>query len=236
MKISVEPERLAKLFKNATISGMLDGVNLEFTEKGLKFRDISLRTTTVIGVFNKNFFVSFEAEKEVIPLTKSLVDALSYGFKDKKITMRTEGNDVILEGSHDKYKEPLRNPEIIEFPVKTVVNEYGIVPEKIVPNVIVQVDVKNLKLPDAKKFKFVSDGKTLKAIITDVGTYSRDILIEKTVKMEEVTAIFQKEFFDNVITNFNGKVWLQLNKDYVVVSQKEPQFLLTYGLGAIEED
>jgi len=235
MEISIEPERFAKLLKNALITNLLDNTVIEFREKGIRFQDVSLGTAFVVGIFSEKYFLRYEAKNENVPVASSLLSALGHGFKDKKITVRTEGDSIIMEGSVDHYKEPMLDIEKTEFPIELVVSEYGVIPKKREPEVLVKLPTNALNLPPASQYNFVSDGESLKAVITDIGTYTRTLKPEKTVKMNKLDVKFSQKYYEAIMANFDKSVWLALYTDAMVVSKREKDWMLTYSVGVTEE-
>lgn len=238
MKIVVEPERFRKLLKQCLVhktKSLLEVCVPEFSEKGVMLKDITLDVLAVNAVYSPKYFIEYKAEKkEDVPLTNTLLDGLGYGFSDDEINVFTEKNDIIIKGSTDKYKEALQDITKSDFSIEMVSSDIGILPKKIDTKVQVQIPVEELNLPSAERYAFLTEGKDLIGRVEDTGEFTKKFKISKRKKFEEVSIAVEGEFYEAIISNLSGNVWITIAPDVVVFSQKEKDYFLTYTLSTLD--
>jgi len=240
LKIVIEPNRLNKLLSTVLIyktKPLLDAIVGEFTPKGVAFRDMRLEVAAVYVVYPSKYFIEYDVKQnEEIPLTNSLRERLGWGFKDEKITLMTNEGRLVLQSSKESYSEPLTEVEKSDFPIEMQNTEFGYVPTK-EPKIRALLPVDELALPSAEKYKFECTGepKTLRVTIEDVGKYTKTIQLSKAPIMNEVEATFDGTYFQQIISNITGEVWVSMTEGAMVFSQKTNDFTLTYMLSSIEE-
>ena len=240
MKLTVEPERFRTLLRACLVhksSPILDKVTATFKPNGVEVNDLSIETLAVKAVFTKGYFTSYECEKdEVIALSNEILDKLSWGFNDDKITIYTEGNEIKIEGKTDKFSYVLDETKVSDF-IPIQLTDYGIIPEKHKRTVQILVNVDNLLLPNTDRYAFESDTKDLKVGIRELGkwVWNRKITPAKVEKLEKLTARFNAEHFQHIVANLSGEVWFLLDEGSAVFATKTKDFALTYAIASIEE-
>jgi hypothetical protein len=239
MKIVVEPSKFRRLLENVLIyhgDVELDTNVGTFTPTRAEFRDVSLEVVSVYAVYNREFFIDYDASGEQIPLSKSLLDQMKTGFSSEKLmSVYTEKDKIHLEGETEHYEELLTKAVPSEFPISFTEDDIlGLVPKNL--NAIVQLSAEAetlASLPRAEEYLFRCDGKKLEVVVEDVGKYTKKIvpIIEKS--MGELEVKFNAAYYVKVSSQFGGEVFLSLNKDAAVFSQKKDDCMLTYMLGAL---
>lgn len=203
------------------------------------FKDDHLEVIWLYGAYSKDFFLEYEAgEDEKIPFSKSLLEQMKYGFgDDKQMTVRTEGGKIHLEGTKERYEEPLIEMEPSSFAEEfdfKIDKTLGLVPGKLQAEIQVLMKADVLTgLPKAGDYLFRSDGKNLEVIIEDVGKYTRQITPSKVGVMNEAELKFEANYFAKVANQFDGEVWLTLRENAAVFSQKSKDHMKTYVLSSV---
>lgn len=239
MKIVIEPARFKRLLENVLLyhgGAELDSALGAFGPSKVEFKSVGLEVIWSYAAYAKDFFLEYVAGEEQVPLSKSLLEQMRYGFSgDKQMTVRSEGERIHLEGTKEHYEEPLIDMEPGEFPVKFVADKtLGLVPEGLKAEIQVLVKADALTgLPKAKDYLFVSDGEKLEVIIEDVGKYTRQITPSKAGVLNESEFKFDAGYFEKVANQFTGEVWLTLREDAAVFSQKSKDHMLTYLLSGV---
>ena|GEM_PF-4525194 len=239
MRLVVEPERLKNLLSSVLKYGSTKGVEsttASFSPERIDFADLSLEVVAVRASFDKKYFLEYQAEQESFPLTQTLLNALSHGFKDEKITLEKDGNKLILKGGSETYTEPLSETGRADFPIKMTETDSGFLPENMDPAVSVMVSADELKgLPSADKYRFQSDGKTLKVIVQNTGEYTKN-LKTKGGLLKDLTVSFDGEYFRNTVNNLSGDIGLMLSQKALVLTKKAKDHQLTYMIAPLSED
>jgi len=239
MKVVIEPSRFRRLLENVLIyhgGAELDSNVGIFTPKKVEFRDISLEVMAVYAAYSPKFFLEYEAGEEQVPLSKSLLEQMRYGFSgDKQMTVRTEGDKIHLEGTRERYEEPLMDVSVGEFPIPIVADKtLGLVPKDLEPQVQVMLKADTLTgLPKAETYLFRCDGEKLEVIVEDVGKYTKELTPSKTQVLEEMEIKFDAGYFAKAANQFGGDVWLTFRPDVAVFSQKLKDSMLTYLLSSV---
>lgn len=250
MEFTLEPTRVQTLLEQVLLKGK-SGVNLDtisghFTKTGVAFRDMSLEVLIMAASYGKKFFLNYDCSKtEDIPLSKSLLEQLSYGFgSDEKVKVYTSEDKIFLEGKTDLYEETLMSVEPGEVSVEFTTDEkLGIIPKSLNPFAQVLIDPTDLAqlARNSEELRFIGDGKDIEVIIEDVGTRTKTIVPikvgrEETDKggyakiMDEFEMSFSSRLFYDSLKQFTGQVWLTFRKDAVVMHQREKHFMLTYAM------
>ena len=247
MEIAIEPSKFQRLMGNVLLQHQgvaLDAHVAQFTNKGVSFKDISLEVLIINAVFAKGFFLNYSADDEEVPLSKSLLEQLKYGFgNDEKIRVFTHEGKIHIEGKTDRYEEDLMDVEAVPPPTEFITDKIlGIIPKKFPPNTQILIKPDSLSgLPKSEALHFVCDGKKLDVIVEDVGKFTKEIVPVKirTTKTEkggnkkiigELDMIFDAKLFGDVLSQFSGQVWLTFGPDGVIFSQREKNHMLTYCL------
>lgn len=240
MKAIVEPNRFQRLLENVLVyhaKPELDAHVGVFSTKGIIFRDISLEALAINAVFSSEYFLEFEAEKdEQIPFSKSLLDTMKTSFKnDEKIEVRTEKDKIYLQGKLERYEEPLIEAEPSEFPIDFMTHKtMGLLPKDLDP--VVQILVKSdilSGLPKSDTLLFTCDGKQLSVVVEDVGKFTKVITPSKKKVLGDIEMSFGSEYFNKIINQFTGDVWLTLRQDAMILSQRSKDYMLTYMLSSM---
>jgi len=239
MKISVDPSHFRRMLENILIHRgdvELDTNVGTFTPTRVEFRDVSLEVMSIAAVYDRSFFIEYNALDELVPLSKSLLDQMKRGFGAGKVmSVYTEDEKIHLEGETEHYEESLIEIAPIDFPIQFMEDDMlGLVPERL--NAIVQLSASSeaiTNLPKADEYLFKSDGEKLEVIVEDVGKYTKRFvpIIERS--MGELEVKFNAAYFAKVSNQFSGEIWLSLNEDAAVFSQMKDGCMLTYMLGAL---
>jgi hypothetical protein len=236
----VEPERLNKLLSTVLMKRgkpLLDSAVGEFTPKGVLFREIKADAILVYAIYTPQYFLEYESGEEKVPLTATLLERLKWGFKDDKISLRTEGGSLVLQGSRETYREPLIDlGERAPFPYKFKNSEYGFVPENLEPLVAVLLPEGELDLPSADRYTFKCDGKKLSVVIEEVGTFERVLRPSRVAVMKEASISFDGDYLQTVLNNVSGEAWLLLTEGGLVLCQRFKDHAVTYALARLLEE
>jgi len=243
MRIVIEPSRFRRLLENVLLyhgGADLDSALGEFSPKKVDFKDDNLEVIGLYGAYSKAFFLEYEAgEDEKIPFSKSLLEQMRLGFggDDKQMTVRADDAKIYLEGTKERYEEPLIEMEPSSFAEEfgfKVDKALGLVPGNLEAEIQVLLKTEALTgLPKAKDYLFRSDGKDLEVIIEDVGKYTRQITPSKVGVMKETELKFEAGYFAKVANQFDGEVWLTLRENAAVFSQKSKDHMKTYVLSSV---
>jgi len=240
MRVKIEPNRFRGMLENVLLhhgGTELDANVGVFTDKGVSFKDISLEVVSIVAIYDKKYFMECDTEEENVAFSKSLLQQMTNSFKnDEGIAVFTEGEKIHLEGKKERYEESLTVIEQEELPWD-IVNDVklGAVPKNLNAEIQVLIDPGLIKnLPKAGDYLFRSDGDILELIIEDeIGKYTKEITPSKKGILEEFEVTFESSYFDKVLSQFTGEVWLSMNEAAAVFSQKTKDFMLTYAIGSI---
>ena len=185
-------------------------------------------------------------------------DRLAHGFKGEQVTFSTDKEYVWIkgEGTDDTVKEKLEeiNEECIASMNGKLIHytdtDVGIIPytnpEKtaFLPfDLQAQIEVARFSdLPEGEHVKFSFDGKNLTMFIEDqLGSRTRPLPIlghakeNKIVegiavenKGKPIDVMFNMKLIQQLISQFEGNVWLSFNAGMVAIGQKNPDYSLTY--------
>lgn len=237
MKIQIEPVRLREMISTALIAKgktpLLESTVAEFTPTRVSFKDVSYEEIIVHATYLKDYFTSFEAEVENIPVSKFLLKKLEEGFKkDEQITFTNDGDHIVLTGTAENghYRERMpdieTDPEKRAFPLEMKSTPYGVLREDSLPieehlQAMIQIPVNSLSFPTADKYLFTSDGKNLRITVQDeISDYSRNVMATTVLHLSnELSVFFDSEHWSRVISNLEGEVWLGIHPDMAVFSQ-----------------
>jgi len=239
MKLRIDPRFFRQMLNNNLIfhgDVELDTAVGTFTPTRAEFKDVSLEVISVVSVYNKEFFIDYYASDEQVPLSKSLLEQMKRGFSAGKVmSVYTEDGKIHLEGETEHYEEPFTDVVPGDFPIEFLEDGMlGLVPKNLNAVLQLEADVEALaKLPKAEELLFRCDGEKLEVVVEDVGKYTKKFvpIIEKS--MGELEVKFNAAYYAKVINQFSGEVWLSLNEDAAVFSQKKDSYMLTYMLGAL---
>jgi len=163
----------------------------------------------------------------------------------KPLTIDFVANEEDLENFEFEEGEKLAFELITDdFTVKIGKNEIemgkisknkGILPKKLNPTVQVLVKIEALSgLLKSEQYKIVCDAKaqTISVGVEGVGDYKKEIKLQKVDLMKDLEMVFGSKYFNKVIAQFSGDVWLTLRPEAAVFSQKSKESLLTYLLSS----
>ncbi len=202
-----------------------------------------------------------EEEEEEFMATESLVKELEYGFKSENATFSTDAEKVYVIGDGtddkvdemltaiDKKKEASMNGKLVH--VKET--QIGMIPytspdetETIPFDLQALVSVERFgDLPEYEQVSFVFDGSTLTMhFSTQLNGRHRTIPIEKYAvdnKQLEgdakntstpITIAFNMKLLQQLVTQFENKIWLSINDGMMIISQSNKDYSLSY-MGAV---
>jgi len=239
MKIVIEPSIFGEFLKQVLMyesSPLLEQITVEAKPEGIIAKDNSLGAIGLYNLYTKNFFIEYQQEQpEKIVFTPSLLKALSY-FSDEEIQILTDEEKIYLKGKRDEYEENLREPEETAFDIQMQTSEYGIIPQKTPDTIRVLISADELKkLPSSETYLLMFSSKGFKIRSENEGRYTKTIQIRRQVNLNDLEVILDGNFFNHIISNLSGEVWLHGNERAVVFSQKGKNKNITYLLGAREE-
>lgn len=234
MKVVVEPAILEQFMRQSLMvsgsSSLLPKAVLEFGEKGVWVRNHELGGVGLYNGYKKKFFISYEVgEEELLVLTSTLLKAVPW-MKDEKVLLETDKEKAYLrcEKGGRAYDEPLEEPEKPVFEISMTKTKLGILPKGYEPAVQVLVDAGELKAPSAEVYQLIFEGGKMKIISRDVGAYHKDVPVKKKEKFEDIETFLDGGYYDHVIANLTGEVWLHVNEKLTVITQVGKNKTLTY--------
>ncbi|MBU1037412.1 hypothetical protein KKF32_05345 [Patescibacteria group bacterium] len=239
MKITVDPSYFRRMLNNVLIfhgDVELDTNVGNFTPSRVEFRDVSLEIMSIYAVYNREFFIDYYATGEQIPLSKSILEQMKRGFGTGKfMSVYTADEKIHLEGETEHYEENLIEVAPADFPIEFIEDDIlGLVPKNLNATVQIETDAEALtNLPKAEEYLFRCDGTKLEVIVEDVGKYTKTIVPNIERSMGELEVKFNAAYYGKVSSQFSGEVWISLNEDAAVFSQKKDSCMLTYMLGAL---
>ncbi len=241
MKISTKTEKLRKLLSYSLKFGNkkgLDSAVAEFGPEGVKVNDISLEAAALKSEYKKSYFTEYDVEgEEDVPLTQSLLEKLTQGFKDEEVRLETRENKLVLTGSREVYEEPLLDKEKKELPISLIPTDMGFVPEKgfeLITQILIDID--ELKaLPTADKYHFATTQEKQFVSLEDAGKYTKELKADKKHISGDLEVNFDGEYLKSTIDNLSGATWISLAANVIVISQMAEDYVLTYLLSPIGE-
>lgn len=243
MKIVIEPDRLQHFINMLLINGKLDSVIVTFkpavdNEYVVEVADSTLDVAGVRALFKPSFFLEYEnAEETTINITKSLLTGLKNGFNDdKSITLETNNNNIIIKGITDEYKEELTAGKQEPFILKTALDEeFGIQTESSLgenpakpPSVRAIIDIGQLPNTTTDDFRFFKDKDTLKVSISDIGTFTRTLILKKTTRLEDIDIKFDGSHLSSILGILDGETWLSISSKSSTFAKVSKDHLITY--------
>jgi len=239
MKLRVDPNHFRQMLENVLIHRgdvELDTNVGTFTPTRVEFRDISLEVMSIAATYDREFFIEYDASDEQIPFSKSLLNQMKRGFGGGNLmSVYTEDENIHLEGETEHYEESLIEIAPVDFPIQFREDDIlGLVPESLNATVQILAESEVLaNLPKSEEYLFRCDGEKLEVVVEDVGRYTKKFIpiVERSIGELEVK--FNAAYYAKVSNQFSGEVWLSLNKDAAVFSQKKDDCMLTYMLGSL---
>jgi len=234
MKIVVEADKLSKLLKLGDISKEVDNVPIVFNDDCAMIKDYRLQVSAIYSVFNSSYFFEYEGDGETVFFSRRTIDVLK-SFTGQTITVRNDDTHLYIdgEGERQKYKVPLFNIELPEFPINMKETDEGFVPENMNETVGMKINVEEvLSLPSSDTYTFQVDGEKAKVLAFDEGVFELT-LSTMWKKQGEIKVSFDGEYLKNILSNFDGEIYLALLPRAMVVTKKESDYTLTYLLSSI---
>lgn len=236
MKLKIEPDRLRQLLNTVLIENELDAIVGEFTEKGVLFRDMSLQVVAVHALYTPDYFLDYESEKEEIPLPRTILNHLGWGFKDKKLTLYTEDSKLVIKGKKELYREPIIDMDRKKFKITIEEREHGWVPKGNPPFLAI-FSAEDLKLPKADRYAFKCENGELTVSIDDeIGLYTKDLTPKKVESSGDVEASFDGKHLPAILGILSGEIWCGLDEGALVLSQNAKNHAVTLLLTSLEEE
>lgn len=244
MKVDIDPRFFRQMLNNVLIyhgDVELDSNIGVFTPTQVEFKDVSLEILSIYAIYNEDFFLDYYATEERVPLSQSLLEQMRRGFsKGKIMKVYTENDKIHLDCETEHYEETLIGVAPVDFPIPFREDDMlGLVPTNLNAIVQLEVEAKELaNLPKAKEYLFRCDGRKLEVVVEDVGRYTKKIVPNIERSMDELEVTFEASYFAKAANQFIGdgissnEVWLSLNEDVAVFSQRNPSHTLTYMLGS----
>lgn len=245
MRFEIEPDVFRKMLENVLIyaegKSLLDGENVGVfdTKKVRFFKTEANYASAVYAVYAPRFFLSYEVdEARNVTLNERLLNVVRRGFRGcQKITVREEGELLVLEGGGYRYAEPLEEGEPMEIPEGLKMKydaEVGTIPEmdeEPVLQVLLTPDaIKDFPLGDV--VKLACDGERIYTSVSEVGTYESPVVPKKKKIVKEMESYFERSYLERIASQFDGEFWLTIVKrgdsGLAVFSKKAKNYVLTY--------
>lgn len=239
MRLVLEPERWKKLVKAALIyksSSLISNPVAECTEKGIKIADMSEGSVAVFLLFPVRYFLEYQIETgktEFLPITEALMNCLSLGFKSEKITVEIGNEEITITDGRDEYrvKKLEKTPEPFTIPIE--IGEFGVsvkTSEKtgeVLARVL--VDDSELDLAKSDLYEFLSDGKSLWVVMNlEEGSFKRKLEVKKTDVLKSLDVYLDGEYYQHIIENLEGEVWVTLTPNVAVFSKTSKDYAFAY--------
>lgn len=240
MKIVIEPEMLKRVMSQLLVqkgsSSAFESVSAVFNDGGMNVAQVSNGILAIKGNFSKGFFLEYEnMDEEVVALTPSLLTGIGWGFNDKTVILKTNGNDIIIQGQKEHFKHKLIEPSVEEFPIPMIEADKGFVPGgKFKPKVCVEIKKTEFtSLPKADNYRiFVDKGKLKIEVKADQSQYewSTSLSLDRTETMDECEITLDGENLTKILNNVNETFWLMFDEGVSVFINKGRNNALTYVL------
>lgn len=250
LRITLEPERLRSLLSTILMvkggKGLISNIVGEVKPNGVVFKDASLNVIAVQAMYHSKYFLEYKAGEGELPLTKTLLEQLGKGFnKDEKVEFFIDEKEsrIWVKGKTETYNEPLTEGKLGDLPF-TMANREGIgtLPEKLTEDnksaplsFQALFDTEALALPDAEKYVFTANGKELKVQIEGIGVYTKTIPIKKEKLNKDLTIAIDGSYYQTLVSNLKGEVWLSASEAGIVFTQKAKDFSLSYVLTSLAQ-
>lgn len=253
VKLEVEPNRLTQFLQQSLAyskTPMSDSSLIVFTPKKALINCNIASDLIVFAEYHKNYFISLEVDKEELFMSTvtQIKDRLGHGFKGEKITMLTDDENVIFQGTStdDKVTEKLEvvNRDKIS-PYKYKPSEIGLLPQKFkekgnpeggtIPmpfDLQAQIPTSAFSdLPTYEEITIKFDGKELKFLFNDtLGSRKRPVPIKKFFgdNQKKCEVKFNMKVLQSLIDHFSDEVWMSLNAGMAALSTTNKDYSLTY--------
>lgn len=245
-EITLETNRLKSMLSQALKlkSGVspVDAVLITFTPNGATVRTALVADLYVFADYYKAFFKSIKVEGEEVEFmanTELVKKRLSTGFSGESITLRTDGEKIIITGSEvdDRVTQKLDAVDHSnDSPFSAQKTVIGLIPRKedriMTFNFTVLVPVE--KFTDAIDYEEAiltvdENGKMFLNFEDELGDRKRPILYKEAKgTIQPTKVIFNFKTFQELMSMFKGEVWLSGDETKLVISQTNSDFSLTY--------
>ena len=223
MKIVVEPTKMKQLLKQTLFhkgKPLLESAIASARPDGIAFLDLSLQVIGYYAKYAKNYFLEYECQNpELTTLSKHILDKLNDAFKEaKQITIATTEEKIFLRSERETFDDDLVASEKPELPFKFVKNASGVVPEQFIPIVRIAIATNELDFPEAVEYKLkVTNDKKIMLEITDIGKYTKELLISNNPNIEQIltpeaSILLDGDYFKRITSNLSGEVILSFDK------------------------
>lgn len=237
MKMILGKESLSLMLGTSLIAGgpksLLGSIIAEPKDGGIVFRDQSLDLIIVYHEYKRSFFESLELDGKQVPFTEDMLKMLKDRNRfvdDQKITVTTEGDEIIFSGARENYKQPIVTYVKPEF-IYTVLQDekFGVSLKfkEIKPTVIAKIKTAEFAGIPANKddvFQMVADGEDLLLKVeTDVrGIWKRKLNIGEKFAFGNIEVGTGRDYFYTLIGGMGEEFWLSLAEPFIVLTRNEP--------------
>jgi len=237
VKLVIEPERWRKFIKIATVykqSPLIPTPVAECSDKGVRIMDMSEGSIAIASMFRKDYFLEYSVgEPEILPITTSLMDCLSFGFKSDKISVETSKEEIKISNGRDEYTTRKLDKGAEPFTLPVEFGEFGIVTKvtdktgELLGRVL--LDGKELEVAKAELYELTSDGRSLFIVLkTEEGTFKRRLDVKQAVALNPMDVYLDGEYYQHITENLEGEVWLSVTPNVVNFSRKAKDHVYTY--------
>jgi len=253
MKIKVAPKKLLKLIRFGSIgskSPLLNQFIIRFDDKTAKIRGFTEDGYVAFyGSFGSKWFREYEAKSEDVILKTTLLGLIEEKFNDEEsIEISTDEEMLWIRSPRKEYHELLRKQSQKKFPIEMVETKLGIVPEHCSP--LIKAHLEKDELFDKGTNTFGSTDILLQILrthekeltITTVFDVNREfkktlrLLDNQHNRLEDIEVAFQREILQRCLEGLDGKLWLLMDNDIVIISEKGKDYSLTYMIRASSTD
>lgn len=233
MKITIEKEKFRSMLERSLVAGgskpLLENVVAEFHNGGILFRDKSKDVVQIWHYYKDSYFESLEHnDGEMVPLTDNLLKNIKEAFeKDKTLTVETISKPqekILISGQKETFQDNIVEANKPEWKIEIEPSKkYGYMAKftKTVPKVMISIDVEEFKsIPHVDTFILQSANEKLILMTESTGLYKKDLTVSEVEKMEPIRVLVDYEFFFTLLKAFEGKFWLVLEDNYIILSQE----------------
>lgn len=242
MEITIAPNRYQRILNTALISGLFDSVTGYFRHDGLYIEDQQQPGLGVKAFFPNHFFITYktdaEGKEEKVCLTNTLLKPLSFheAFEQEKITVLTKEKKIFYlakdkEGKDKEFwKDDLEDITEKPFARDVPLGDKGFVPTHVEPLVQVLCEVKQLKVHEAERYKFVCSPESIILEVVDPGIFRRVLKLSKQPKLGDFKVSVSGKHLETIVGLYTGEIWITLFNGAVALSQRLKEMYLTYML------
>jgi hypothetical protein len=249
MKITIEPKKFLKLLRFGLIgsrSPLQSQVMVEFNDEGVLIRGFAKDGYIAFhGSFTSKWFIGCKAEDDGLVFKTALLKVVEERFNNEKsIEISTDKEMLWIRSSKKEYCEPLIRQSPKDFPINMVETEQGILPENCHP--ILQIHLEKDELDHNNKSQYTSTDvlwqifslKKKEVVMTTLYDSNRafmktlEIINNEENKIGDIDVAFQEGILQPCLESFDGRLWLLMDDDVAILSEKEDDYSLTYMIRA----